>query len=309
MPNLSMPSSKIPVMTDAVDADDLATPELSDVHDRAIGEILRRGRGLTDEQIAKILRQQRSSGTRFGDAAVQLGYLTREDVLWALSQQYHYHYTPNATDKVQRELVMARSPFSDEVEIFRDLRSQLMMTVLAPDPQRRALAITSADVADGKTFIAANLAVAFSQLPGTRTLVIDADMRTPRLHTVFGLDNDIGLSSILAGRSKPNLIRPVAELPNLYLMPVGAVPPNPTELLQTPTFAILVRELLNKFDYVIVDTPAASHGSDARVIAARCGAALLVGRKNRTRSARLAKLTQQLTKGTARLAGVVMNDY
>jgi chain length determinant protein tyrosine kinase EpsG len=290
-----------------IDAGDTQTDDT--LQDGTIGEILRQAKGLANEQVERIVHHQRKHRVRFGEAAIALGMATREDVMRALSQQYRYHYAPNVGDKVERELVVARQPFSDDVESFRDLRSHLMMGVLAADQERRALAVVSADVGDGKTFIAANLAVAFSQLPGGRTLIIDTDMRTPRLHTVFGVDNGAGLSGILAGRAEANVIRPVAELPNLYLMPVGAVPPNPTELLQAPTFAMLMRELVSKFDYVLVDTPAAAHGSDARVIAARCGAALVIGRRNRTRAESLRRLMGHLGKGPAKVAGVVMNDY
>ena len=274
-----------------------------------IGVILARARGLSDDQINRVLQHQRKNRVRFGDAAVVLGYVTRDDVRWALSKQYQYHYAPAVGEKVQPELVMAREPFSDKVESIRDLRSQLIMTAMAAGPTRRALAVVSADVGDGKTFIAANLAIAFGQVPGGRTLIIDADMRTPRLHTVFGVDNGAGLSNILAGRSPPNVIRPVRELPNLYLLPVGAVPPNPTELLQTPAFSLLLQELVSKFEYVLVDTPAAALGSDARVIAALAGAVLVIARQHKTRAQGLKTLVNQLTMGPAKMAGVVMNEF
>jgi capsular exopolysaccharide synthesis family protein len=183
-----------------------------------------------------------------------------------------------------------------------------MMGVLAPAQGRRALSIISPDVGDGKTFIAANLAVAFSQLRG-RTLIVDADMRNPRLHEVFNIENNIGLSSILSGRTQGNVIRQIAELPNLYFLPVGAVPPNPSELVQQAGFDLLIQELMNKFDNVLVDTPAASHGSDARMIAAKCGAALIVSRKDKTHSATLQKLMSQLAKGPTLVAGVMFNVY
>jgi len=89
---------------------------------------------------------------------------------------------------------------------------------------------------------------------------------------------------------------------------VGAVPPNPLELAQRPAFALLIGELLRKFDYVIVDTPAAAHGADARVIAAKCGAALAIGRRGKTRMTSMDALVRTLVKGPAKFAGIVMND-
>jgi protein-tyrosine kinase len=279
------------------------------VAERSIGEILRSSRKLTREQVQNALTYQRARGGRFGDAAVSLGYAKRDDILWALAQQFHYPYAPaNKEGVLHRELHVANEPFSDEVEAFRDLRSHLVMTVMAPDERKTALAIVSANIGDGKTFVAANLAVAFSQLPG-RTLIVDSDLRSPRLHQVFGLENSSGLSNVLSGRSETNVIRPVPALPNLYMLPVGAVPPNPVELVQGPAYGLLMQELASKFDYVLVDTPAAAYGSDARLIAARVGSALVVGRRNYTQTKRLQQLVNQLNKATVQVAGVVMNDF
>lgn len=279
------------------------------VQDLAIGEILVRAKKLEAKEVQAVLNHQRKEGVRFGDAAIALGYVRREDVLWALSQQFHYPYIGSvASGEFHEELFMANTPFSDEVEAFRDLRSHLLMSVLGPSEVKHALAIVSADIGDGKTFTAANLAVAFSQLPG-RTLIVDCDMRSPRLHEVFGMENTAGLSNILSGRSEPNVIRPVTSLPNLFLLPVGAIPPNPLELLQRNAFALLTTELLSRFDYVLFDTPAAAHGSDVRLIAARAGAALMVSRKNQTHTKAAQRLAAQLTKASVQMAGVVLNSY
>ena len=272
------------------------TPIDAEVADRSIGEVLKQMRGLDDAQIAAVLKLQRERGLRFGDAAVALKFISQEDVLWALSRQFHFPYaTARDTSGLDRELVAAIDPFSDESEVFRDVRSQLLMGVLAPEQPRRALAVLSTEVGDGKTFFAANLAAAFSQLGG-RTLLVDADMRTPRLHTMFGISRPEGLSSILAGRAQTDVIHQVPGLAGLYLLPVGTLPPNPLELVQRPAFGALIAELCSKFDHVLVDTPAASHAADARVVAAKCGAALLLGRRNRSRLPAMETLLQQLHK-------------
>jgi chain length determinant protein tyrosine kinase EpsG len=254
------------------------------------------------------LDHQRLHNVRFGEAVVALGFARPADVVWALAQQFHYPYAPTAEKQLHEELVVANEPFSEEVEAFRDLRSQLLMSVLGHASGRHALAVVSPDVGDGKSFIVANLATAFSQLPG-RTLLVDADLRSARLHEVFGVDAGPGLSSILAGRAEPNVIKPVEHLPNLYLLPAGVVVPNPVELLQQAAFGLLLRDLLEKFDHVVVDTPAASHGSDARIIASHCGAALVIARKNRSRVPELQKLVKQLGKASVKLGGVLMNEF
>jgi protein-tyrosine kinase len=275
--------------------------------EQSIGSIFKSTNNLTPEQVERILEHQRKTGIKFGEAAVALGYVAREDVLWALSQQFNYPYTGTNTDNLAQELVAATSPFSDEAEIFRDLRTQLISSTLHAEGGRPALAVVSPQTGDGKSFMTANLAVAFSQLGG-RTLLVDADMRTPRQHSMFGISSASGLSSILAGRSETHVVRPVEALPNLFLLPVGVTPPNPLELVQSTAFMALMAELRSKFDFVIVDTPAASHGSDAKVIAQMCGAALVITRKSATKTAALQKLVASVTKPSIKLAGVILNN-
>jgi len=276
--------------------------------DRSIGEILREAKHLSDDQVEQIVRYQRQHAVRFGEAAVALQLVDTDDVLWALSQQFHYPYAAQSNVRLNDELVAAVDPFSDQAEAFRELRSQLLQAVLAPELPRRALAVLSPQSGDGKTFFAANLAVTLSQLGG-RTLLVDADMRTPRLHDLFAIAGSVGLSSYLSGRSRSNVVHQVPDLPSLFVLPVGTVPPNPLELVQSPAFGLLIHRLLNKFDHVVVDTPAVSHGADARVIAAHCGAALVLGRRGTTRMSALQSVVTALGKGPSKLVGVVMNEY
>lgn len=283
-------------------------PEHQLHEDASLGDILRRTNGLSANQVKQALDYQHEHKVRFGDAVVALGMAGPKDIVWALSQQFRYPYTPTAEQSLNEELVVANDPFSEEVEAFRDLRSQLLMSVMGDQDTRSALALVSPDVGDGKSFIAANLAVAFSQLPG-RTLLIDADLRAARLHKLFGVETGAGLTSILAGRAEANVIKPVGHLPNLYLLPAGVDAPNPVELLQQSAFSLLLCDLQSQFDYVLVDTPAASHGSDARIIATHCGSALVIGRKNKSSVPHLQKLVKQLTKGSVKLGGVLMNEF
>lgn len=144
---------------------------------------------------------------------------------------------------------------------------------------------------------------------GGRTLVVDADMRNPRLHSVFGVDDQFGLSGILSGRSEGRVIKQVAGVPSLFVLPVGPTPPNPLELVERPAFGLLLRELLSKFDHVVVDTPAARYGSDSAVIAARCGAVLVVARQGKSRVADLQDLVSNLGQSPATLTGVILNQF
>lgn len=284
-----------------------ADPADAGGHDRSIGDILAELRNLTAEQVEKILERQRESGIRFGEAAVELGFASKDDVLFALSQQFHYPYAPEEQRKASPELVALNEPFSPRAETFRGLRSQLMMRLFADAAPRHALAIISPDAGDGKTYCAANLAVTLAQLGG-RTLLVDADMRGPRLHEVFKLSNRSGLSGILSGRSDNQVIQQVPGVPSLFVLPLGTTPPNPLELVERPAFGLLMRELVSKFDHVVVDTPAAAYGADAMVIAARCGAALVIARKDTSRVAMLQDLVDSLAGSPAKVAGVIYNE-
>jgi chain length determinant protein tyrosine kinase EpsG len=277
------------------------------VLDRSIGDILAELRNLTVDQVEKILAHQRTHGVRFGEAAVALGLATKDDVLFALAQQFHYPYAPEEQRKHSPELVALNEPFGPRAEAFRALRSQLMMRLFV-DGTSRALAIVSPESGDGKTYCAANLAVTLAQLGG-RTLLVDADMRGPRIHELFALKNTAGLSGILSGRADKQVIKQVSGVPSLFVLPVGTTPPNPLELVERPAFALLVRELVSKFDHVILDTPAASMGADAAVIAAKCGAALVMARKNASRTNALRELVATFAGAPVKMAGVVFNEF
>lgn len=279
------------------------------VRDRSIGAIISETRNLSADQVERILGYQREKGVRFGEAAIALGFVNTDDVLFALAQQFHYPYAPEERRNLSPELVALNQPFSQQAEAFRAIRSQVLMRVFGErDKNRRALAVISPDAGDGKSYFAANLAVTLAQLGG-RTLLVDADLRGPRQHEVFNLNNSAGLSSILCGRAEAQVVHQVAGVPSLFVLPVGVTPPNPLELVERPAFALLVRELTNKFDHVVVDTPAAIYGTDSQVIAARCGSALIVARKNVSRVAALQDLVGALSASPAQVAGVIVNEY
>lgn len=286
------------------------TRMINDPRDRQIGDLLCEAQALTNDQIDVVLDYQREHGVRFGVAAIRLGYTSEKDVLFALARQFRYPYALEGSENYNAELVVGTDPFGEQAESFRELRSQLLQGVMEvrQDGTRPALALISPDTGDGKTFFAANLAVAFAQLGG-RTVLIDANMRTPRLHDVFNIDGQIGLSNVLAGRTKRQVVHRATGIPTLYIMSVGAVPPNPLELVQGMGFSLLIRELTEKFDYVLVDTPAVSQGADGRVIASKCGAALAIARRGKTRVADMRELTRKLPKNNFRFAGIAVNEH
>lgn len=298
------PHDRSPRRPQLVSADDLTPPT---EQDRPIGEIIRETKQLDEAQIEDILAYQRQHAVRFGEAAVALGYADETDVVYALSQQFRYPYLSDER-RPNAELVAATQPFSRQAESFRAIRSQLMMRCFNPAEPKRALAIVSPDSGDGKTFFTANIGVVLSQLGG-RTLIIDADLRGPRMHEVFGIPNHSGLSAVLSGRQEESVIFQAPELPSLFVMPVGVMPPNPLELVERPAFRLLLAEVLRKFDHVVVDTPAACFGTDAAVVAARCGSALLLGRKDRSRMGALDTLAAHMASANVLVAGVIVNRH
>ena len=270
-----------------------------------LGELLRAAQPLDDEEITRIKLHQVREGLRFGEAAVALGLARPVDVDWALSQQYRYAWARGGRELDHPALVMACDPFSAQAEAFRDLRAQLMADERL---NRRPLAVVGAGAGVGRSHCAANLAIAFSQL-GARTLLIDADLRSPQQHRHFGVQRALGLSELLANRGATSMIQRVADLPDLHLLLAGSVPPNPLELLQGQNFRRLLASVAGSFDHVVIDTPAAERGADARVIAAAAGAAVLVGRRHHSPLKAMQKLVEGMTRAGVLVAGVVMAEH
>jgi chain length determinant protein tyrosine kinase EpsG len=209
---------------------------------------------------------------------------------------------------VSKELVAAWDPFHPVVEELRALRTQLLIRWHNPEAGRRTLAICSPNAREGRSFIAANLAVVFSQL-GQRTLLIDADFRAPRQQAIFNVPDRFGLSSVLSGRADLSAALPVSGLTGLSVLPAGPLPPNPLELLSRPNFAALLQRAASEYDLVLIDTPAATEYADAQSITFRAGDALLVSRKDQTRLNETERAVRDLTDASARIVGTVMNAF
>ena len=203
---------------------------------RTIGAILMDAGLLSAEDAEQILRLQRQNNLRFGEAAIRLGLLTEADIQYALSRQFDYAYLRmNDRRAVSEEVVAAYQPFSPQTEQMRAIRGQLMLRWFDLSEQRQTLAIVGSIRGEGRSWLTANLAVVFAQL-GERTLLIDADMRNPRQHELFMLQNKSGLSTLLAHRSREEAFVRITDLVGLSVLPAGPVPPNPSELLNRPAF-------------------------------------------------------------------------
>ncbi|NIJ08065.1 chain length determinant protein tyrosine kinase EpsG [Sphingomonas vulcanisoli] len=247
-----------------------------------IGELLISQGLLTLEQAGLAAQRSIEQGLRFGEAAVSLGFVAQSDVESALAMQVET-LTIAAPATIAPEIFAFHDPESDKAEDMRALRNALTLRWFQHDEGARTLAVISPARGDGRSLVAANLAVSFAQV-GVRTLLIDADMRHPRQHLLFGLDNRQGLSGYLNDKSEDAAHYYIPELESLTIIPVGKLPPSPQELLLRPTLASLVEAVSLNFEVVLIDTPAASVGSDYQIVASAARGVLMVGTRLQTRT-------------------------
>src|SRR6266702_3737599 len=263
-------------------------------YDRRIGSILAEEGKLGVEDIERVMQLQQSKGLRFGEAAQRLGLITEDDLRCAVAKQYDLPHLLPGNESISSELVVAYEPFHPRAEELRALRTQLFIRWSKAGVKQRVLAIVSTGPGEGRSYVAANLAVAFSQV-GERALLIDAVLRTPRQHRIFNVPDRIGLSAVLSGRADRGAVVPVSEFGSLSLLPAGACPPNPQELLLRPSFTALLDELRIDFDVILFDTPPAKLYADAQSLAFRAGSVLVLARKDHTRLADTTSANQALS--------------
>jgi chain length determinant protein tyrosine kinase EpsG len=260
---------------------------------------------LSPDDSRLIQEYQSRTGTTFAAAGISLGLLDSGD-LRAVHAAEFGQVLLGPESGIADEVVAARDPDAPSVEHLRSLCSQLALRWFENHERQAALAIVSPGSGEGRSWIAANLAVLFAQT-GKRTLLIDADLRRPRQHTLFGISTRSGLSSILAGRADLDSLTEIRGVPGLTVLPAGVVPPNPQELLARPLFQRLINALRSRYEVVLIDTPAASFGGDAETIAARAGGALVVACRDLSAVANLTALRENLEHFGVTVTGAVMN--
>jgi chain length determinant protein tyrosine kinase EpsG len=204
------------------------------------------------------------------------------------------------------ELVAAHDPFCARTEALRELRSELILRWFVGDA--RTLAVLGAHAADDSAVVAANLAIVMAQL-GEQTLLIDANLREPRQHELFGLRPTAGLSDLLLHRDlHDEALMPIPAVENLHVLCAGPAQANPQELVSRTAFIYLMKTLPERFRAVIIATPPALAYADAQVIAARARGCLLVTRRHETRLADVQRIKAQLEPSGAVLVGGVMRE-
>lgn len=208
------------------------------------------------------------------------------------------------------ELVTVASARDSAAEAYRSLRTRMLFAQAGSS--MRSLVVTSASVGEGKTTTAANLAVTLAQ-QGMRVLLVDADLRRPRLHLMFGFSNKVGLIDVLKEEATIEASVHATSVDGLFLLPSGspsaaAGAVGPSELLGGPRMAAVLAASAERFDIVVFDTPPVLHAPDAPVIATRADAAFLVVRAGKTDRALAQDALQQLAAVGTNVIGAVLND-
>ena len=284
-------------------ATEISAPDMSKIG--RLGELFL-GRGvLTVQQIEEIARAQKEKKLRFGDAALSLGLLSQEQIDQALGEQFGYSSNNLLNGYADSSLKLLHLPFSTEAEEIRGLRSELLLKF--HDQEKIRIAIVSAAQGDGKSYMAASLAIALSQV-GKRTLLIDADLRDGGLHQYFSLGAPDGLSSVLAGRI-PVSDALIQLMPNLFILPAGPRPPNPLEILRAPRIEQLLSSCSDQFDAFVIDTYAASGASDAQMVAHQIGNALLIAKKDATLLDDVRQTKSDMQAAGVNILGTIFNAH
>ncbi len=203
------------------------------------------------------------------------------------------------------DLFIHRHPKSSVAECCRAVRTNLLF--MSPDKPFKTMLVTSSGPQEGKSTTTINLGIAMSQ-SGNRVVILDTDMRRPRLHKAFGVPNDVGVSSVVVGEVAMEDALKSTEVPNLFLMPCGAIPPNPAELLHTQAFRDLVAKLCERFDRVILDSPPIGAVADAVVLSAHVDGVVMVVKGGATHREVARRAVRALRDVKAKVFGAVLND-
>lgn len=270
-----------------------------------LGELFLQKGLITAGQIEQIAQLQKEKKLRFGDAALSLGYLTQAQLDQALGEQFGYSIKDLMNGSADKSLKFFHHPFSKESEEIRRLRSELLLKFT--DAEKIKIALVSAASGDGKSYMAASLAIALSQL-GKRTLLMDADLRSGTLHEFFSLGKPDGLSSVLAGRISASEAL-IQLMPNLHFLPAGPQPPNPLEILRAPRLRELLESCSGQFDAVVIDTHTATHASDAQMVAHQTGSVLLLARKDHTYIDELRQVKADMQAASVTVLGTIYNQF
>jgi capsular exopolysaccharide synthesis family protein len=212
------------------------------------------------------------------------------------------HADPAGTNSP--ELLVHEAPRSNVAECARSIRTSLMFA--SPDRQFRRILVTSASPGEGKTTVACSVAIAFAQA-GQKTLLLDCDLRRPRLHRIMHRENTAGLTNALQNPTEALSATIETQVPNLYVLTSGPHVPNPAEVVQSDAFGKLLDTLGQGFDKIVVDSPPILAVTDAMVIATRVDTTLLVARAGSSRRDVVLQVVRKLRGVGIPVVGLVLN--
>lgn len=213
-----------------------------------------------------------------------------------------------AEERAKSELLIYADSRSALAEAYRQLRTSILLSTAGHAP--KSLLVTSSLPSEGKTTTATNTAVSLSQT-GAKVLIIDADMRRPRIHSVFGMENSDGLSSVLASEMvEADVLRAIKVDPKtgVSVMSSGPIPPNPAELIGSFQMSKLLTLLEKHFDHIVVDSPPITSFTDGVLIASMVDGVILVLNANNTSRQVVRKARQYIEDIGAKIFGVVLNN-
>lgn len=213
---------------------------------------------------------------------------------------------------MKKELIAQRTPKSPIAEVFRTLRTNIQF--MHSKKTMKTLLVTSTMPGEGKSWVSANLAITFAQA-GKKVLIIDADMRKGRQHKMFNVENKVGLSNFLSGidemgrNENLDILKYVkaTEIQNLYLIPAGNVPPNPSELLASETTIDMIEKLKDVFDFIIFDGTPSLLVTDALIVARLVDSTVIVTSHNSTKKDNLEKVKKDIENVGGKIAGIILN--
>lgn len=202
------------------------------------------------------------------------------------------------------ELVTHGHPKSILSEAYRNIRTSILLSFSEKPPKK--IVITSPNPSEGKTTTVINTAIALSQT-GAQVLVIDGDMRHPRIHHIFNEGNGAGLSNFLSGNATIDSVIKKTEIPNLYYIPSGPIPPNPSELIGSNLFKVMMDSLGKKFDHILIDSPPTLGFADSVILSTSVDGVVLVALGGKTPRETLQRAKEVLQQVNAKILGVVIN--
>jgi protein-tyrosine kinase len=311
-----------------MNAEPTTTPG-AEVSDQEVQNALVQLYSLSNEAVESINELTQSLHLRFAEAALHAGLITQDQLEEATDWIRHRPMQPSVgiieevlrrKGSQRRELVLwegpklrpgeqlisAHYPNDPRTESIRSLATELLLRTR--NTGGGIIPLVSPCASEGRSQLAAELAIAFAHL-GRRTLLVDADLRRPRQHVLFGAENESGLAQVLAEPRTRMHLNGIEALPQMALLTAGVPPPNPLELLSGMRFERLTAEWRRSFEFVILDTPPAAESSDAIAVASAAGNVLVLSRANVTPFIALKEMARKLETTRARTLGAVIGRF